>query len=152
MKRKYVRANEVPFMTKELHKGIMKRLRLRNKFLKNKDEINRNNYKVQRNYWKKLLKNTKKQYLSNPNNSKMTDNRTFWKAVVPLFTNKPSTGKKIIFKEGNKNITNDAELCEVFNTYFSNIVASLNIHNVNNYIAAKENANRYPQHIKHDHN
>ena len=101
---------------------------------------------------KKLLKNTKKQYLSNPNNSKMTDNRTFWKAVVPLFTNKPSTGKKIIFKEGNKNITNDAELCEVFNTYFSNIVASLNIHNVNNYIAAKENANRYPQHIKHDHN
>ena len=60
MKRKYVRANEVPFTTKELHKGIMKRLRLRNKFLKNKDEINRNNYKVQRNYWKKLLKNTKK--------------------------------------------------------------------------------------------
>ena len=50
MKRKYVRANEVPFTTKELHKGIMKRLRLRNKFLKNKDEINRNNYKVQRNY------------------------------------------------------------------------------------------------------
>ena len=49
MKRKYVRANEVPFTTKELHKGIMKRLRLRNKFLKNKDEINRNNYKVQRN-------------------------------------------------------------------------------------------------------
>ena len=152
IKRKYVRANEAPFMTKELHKGIMKRLRLRNKFLKNKDEINRNNYKVQRNYWKKLLKNTKKQYFSNLNNSKMTSNRTFWKAVVPLFTNKPSTGKKIIFKEGNKNITNDAELCEVFNTYFSNILTSLNIHNVNNYIAAKENANRYPQHIKHDHN
>ena len=48
MKRIYVRANEAPFMTKELHKAIMKRSRLRNKFLKNKNEINRNNYKVQK--------------------------------------------------------------------------------------------------------
>ena len=52
MKRKYVRANETPFMAKELHKAIMKRSRLRNKFLTNKNEINRNNYKVQRNYCK----------------------------------------------------------------------------------------------------
>ena len=148
MKRKYVRANEAPFMTKELHKAIMKRSRLRNKFLKNKNEINRNNYKVQRNYCKKLLKTTKKQYFNNLNTSKVTDNRTFWKTVVPLFTNKPSRGAKIILKEGNKNITNDSELCEVFNTYFSNIVASLNIPSVNNYITAKENANKYPQQIK----
>ena len=52
MKRKYVRANEAPFMTKELHKAIMIRSRLRNKFLKNKNEINRSNYKVPRNYCK----------------------------------------------------------------------------------------------------
>ena len=58
MKRKYVRGNEVPFMTKKLHKAIMKRSRPRNKFLKNKNEINRSNYKVQRNYCKKLLKTT----------------------------------------------------------------------------------------------
>ena len=68
--------------------------------------------------------------------------------MVPLFTNKISSGEKVIFKEGNKNITNDAELCEVFNTYFSNIVASLNIPSVNNYITSKENANKYPQQIK----
>ena len=59
-----------------------------------------------------------------------------------------SRGAKIILKEGNKNITNDSELCEVFNTYFSNIVASLNIPSVNNYITSKENANKYPQQIK----
>ena len=100
-KRKYVRANEAPFMTKELHKAIMKRSRLRNKFLKNKNEINRNNYKVQRNYCKKLLKTTKKQYFNNLSTSKVTDNRTFWKAVVPLFTNnhlevKKSFSRKVI--------------------------------------------------------
>ena len=32
IKIKYVRANEAPFMTKQLHKAIMKRSRLRNKF------------------------------------------------------------------------------------------------------------------------
>ena len=121
MKRKYVRANEAPFMTKELHKRIMKRSRLRNKFLKNKNETNRNNYKLQRSYCIKLLKTTKKQYFNNLNTSKVTDNRTFWKTVVPLFTNKPSRGAKIILKEGNKNITNDSELCEVFNTYFQTL-------------------------------
>ena len=54
MRRKYVRVNETPFMTKEPHKAIMKRSRLRNKneINKNKNEINRNNYKVQRNYCK----------------------------------------------------------------------------------------------------
>ena len=91
MKRKYVRANEVPFMTKELHKAIMKISRLRNKFLKSKNEINRNNYKVQINYCKKLLKTTKEQYFNNLNTSKVTNKRTFWKALVALFTNKPCT-------------------------------------------------------------
>ena len=63
MKRKYFHANEAPFMTKELHKAIMKRSKLRNKYLKNKNAINRNNYKVQRNYCKKTLANYKEAVL-----------------------------------------------------------------------------------------
>ena len=70
MKRKYVRANEEPFMTKELHEAIMKRSRLKHKFLKNKNEINRDNNKVQINYFKKLVKTTYKQYFTI-----LTDNR-----------------------------------------------------------------------------
>ena len=52
IKRKYVRANEAPFMTKELHKAIMKRSRLRNKFLKDGTENNQKNFKHQRNFVK----------------------------------------------------------------------------------------------------
>ena len=99
-------------------------------------------------FLKKLLKTTKKQCFNNLNTSKKTDNRTFWKSVVPLAINKPSRGANIILKEDNKNIKNDSELCEVFKTYFSNIVANLNIASVNNYITAKENANKYRQQIK----
>ena len=40
LKTKYVRANDQPFMTKELRKQHMKRSRLKNKFLKNKTETN----------------------------------------------------------------------------------------------------------------
>ena len=36
IKKKYIRANEAPFMTKNLHKEIMKQSRLRNKYLKSK--------------------------------------------------------------------------------------------------------------------
>ena len=36
MKKKLVRANEVPYMTKALRKAIMKRSELQSKYLKNK--------------------------------------------------------------------------------------------------------------------
>ena len=40
IKMKYVRANEAPFMNKTIKKAIMKRSRLRNKFIKNPSEEN----------------------------------------------------------------------------------------------------------------
>ena len=88
IKRKYVRAKKAPFMTKELHKAIMKRSRLRNKFLKVKSITGRINYNIQRNYCKKLLRSTKKSYFNNLDISKINDNRSFWKTIVPLFTTK----------------------------------------------------------------
>ena len=95
IKRKYVRANEAPFMTKELHKAIMKRSRLRNKFLKNRTENNQKNFEHQRNFCKKLLRITKKSYYSNLDIKKVTDNKTFWKAIIPLFTKRPLKGEKL---------------------------------------------------------
>ena len=43
-KKKYARGNQMPFFTKELSKGIMTRSRLRNKYLKNRNEENRATY------------------------------------------------------------------------------------------------------------
>ena len=43
-KKKYIRANQVPFMTKELNKEIMTRSRLRNKFLRFRSEENKKAY------------------------------------------------------------------------------------------------------------
>ena len=44
IKRKYIRGNEVPFMTKDLHKAIMKRSKLRKMFLKSRNLSGRKTY------------------------------------------------------------------------------------------------------------
>ena len=59
-KKRYVRPKEAPFMTKELHKAIIKRSKLRNKFLKKKIEADQKNFKLQINFRKILLKITRK--------------------------------------------------------------------------------------------
>ena len=62
IKRKYILANEAPFMTKKFHKAIMKRSKLRNKFFKSKIFSDRKPYTLQSNFCKKLLRNTKRTY------------------------------------------------------------------------------------------
>ena len=49
IKQKYIRTNETPFMTKELHREIMKRSRLRNNFLRTNSQEDRLKYNKQRN-------------------------------------------------------------------------------------------------------
>ena len=52
-------------MNKKLSKEIMKRLRLRNKFLNTKSDIDRKAYNKQRNYAVSRLRNEKKNFYSN---------------------------------------------------------------------------------------
>ena len=75
-------------MTKELHKAIMKRSKIRNKFLKSKIFSYRKAYTSQCNFCKKLPRNTRRTYFNNLDIKKVTDNRTLWKTIVPLRPNK----------------------------------------------------------------
>ena len=65
IKQKYLRANEAPFMTKELHREIIKRSRLRNNFLRAKSQEDKSKYNKQRNFCKKVLRTAKKLCFSN---------------------------------------------------------------------------------------
>ena len=47
--------------------------------------------------------------------------------MIPLFTKRPWKGEKINLIENGKNITNDTELCNIFNGFFSSIIFKLNI-------------------------
>ena len=59
IKQKYLRANEAPFMTKELHREIIKRSRLRNNFLRTKSQKDRLKCNKKQHFCKKLLRTGK---------------------------------------------------------------------------------------------
>ena len=127
VKKKYIRANNAPFMTKQLSKAIMNRSRLKNRFLKCPNEENEIKYKKQRNYVVGLVKKEKKKYFSNLNLGKITDNKKFWKTVKPFFSEKSAMNKKIVLVEDNNITSDDKEVAVIMNTYFSNVIPLLDI-------------------------
>ena len=78
----------------------MKRSRLRNKFLNTKSDIDRKAYNKQRNLSVSLIRREKKNFFNNISTRDITDNKIFWKAVKPLFTDKIQTKSKITVVSG----------------------------------------------------
>ena len=72
-------------MNKTISREIMKRKRLRNKFLRKRTEANRRAYNIQRNYCVSLRRKIKRDYYSNLNHKQFTDNKNFWKTAKPFF-------------------------------------------------------------------
>ena len=70
------------------NKEIMKRSRLRNKFLNTKSDIDRKAYNKQRNLYVSLIRSEKKNFFSNINTNDITDNKTFWNTVKLFCTDK----------------------------------------------------------------
>ena len=64
-------------MNKKINKEIMKRSRLRNKFLKTRSDIDRKEYNKQHNLCVIVIRSKKKNFFSNINKSDITDNKTF---------------------------------------------------------------------------
>ena len=129
MKMKFIRGNDQPFITKELRKQHMIRTRLLNNYRSCRTEDKLNAYKKQRNYCTNLLKYTKKCYYGNLNVSQICDNKKFWQTVKPLFSEKAlsSHANGISLVEGENVISNDEQLTEIFNEFFSNAVKNLDI-------------------------
>ena len=99
-------------MTKGVHKAITKRSSIKNKLLKDRTETNQEKFKLQINSCKKLLRTTKISYYSNLDIKKLQ------------ITKRPLKGEKINLLENDKNISNDTELCNIFNFVFSLILFS----------------------------
>ena len=83
IKKESARDNQMPLMTKNLSEEIMTRLRVRNKYLKNKTEENRLLYTEQRNKCVSLLRKTKINYYENLDEKGRTYNKIFWETAKP---------------------------------------------------------------------
>ena len=73
--------------------------------------------------------------------SKLNDNRSFWKIIVPLFPKKKnSKSEKINQTREGKNISDNAGLCRIFSNYFLEIISDLKITSLINNCAVDSNA------------
>ena len=127
IKKKYLRANHANFVTKQLRKAIMKRSKLRNDFLKDRNDASQSAYRKQRNLCVTLLRKAKKQYFSNLEPKLITDNKKFWKSVKPLFSDKITVKEIINLTENGEILSSDTDIADTFNDYFSSVVQNLNI-------------------------
>lgn len=119
---KYVKANSFGFMIKDLRKEIMQRSTLRNIFLQERADEEKALYNKQKDLCLSLLRKTMRNYFRQLNTNTVSDSRTFWKTVSPLFSEKAFHSESIALKENNEIVTS-----ETFNKFFSNTVKNLGI-------------------------
>ena len=122
IRRRYARANQAPYMNKRTRKEIMKRSRLRNKFLKTRSNIDRKAYNKQINYTLLVYcERKKKEFYSNLNTNILIENKTFWKNIKPFLADKTNKTSKITLIEDEKTISQDIEIAKTSNEYFISI-------------------------------
>ena len=69
----------------------------------------------------------KTDYFSNIDIKTITDNKRFYIAVKPLFTDKSKTFNSIILNENDKTIKDGKKIANLFNKYFADIIKKLNL-------------------------
>ena len=114
-------------MTKELRRAIMNWSKLRNKFLKTRNEESRRRFNHKRNFCVSLLRKTKRCFFGIIDHRVVYGNRKFWKTVGPVFSEKAFHKESIILNNNSKSVSNNEELTKIFNKHFSKLVENLDI-------------------------
>ena len=126
LKSRTIRGNQGPFMNRELSKAIMKRSRMKNRYLKWPSWENFLNYTASKRLCNNLTKATKVDYFKKVTNNRgksFVSNKSFWNTVKPFLTNKGfMTEDKIVIKNDDKIITEAEEISELFNNHYVNVV------------------------------
>ena len=123
LKNKRLRGNQAKFMNKNLSKAIMKRASLRTKYLKNKTNLNRANFKKQRNLCVKLKCEAINKNFEQATNDVNKNSKHFYDLIKPYMTNKGAlSSNDIILYENNEYICDDKQLVEIFNKFYIFIV------------------------------
>ena len=80
-KKKILLFSDNSFMTKTLRKAIMHRSRLKNIYVRKRNDKNWESYKKQSNFCVDILRKTKPEYFKNLNFKDLSDNRKFGKQL-----------------------------------------------------------------------
>ena len=81
LKKKLLRANHAPYITKTLRKAIMRRSQLETKYLKSKTQTDLKLYKKHKNFCSKLHKRGKRKHYEFLDIKNVLDSKKFWKTM-----------------------------------------------------------------------
>ena len=94
-------------------------------------------YKKQKNYCSRLSKRESKKFFSYPDSSKICDNKTFWKTIETIFSEKQKNANKITLVDEDETVISHNQLIsEELNQFFKNVTKALNIRE-NSYLIDK---------------
>ena len=102
-------------MTETLRKAIMKRSKLKNKFIKERNAKNWFNYKQQQNYCSNLLTESKTRHFHNLNVKDVTEDNCCWKIIKPFYICGTNKSNNILNKK-YQTIRKDEKICKIFYT------------------------------------
>ena len=124
-KQMYRRPHQLPYMNRELRKAIYSKKMTYNKYQKYKTPRNWEKYRKCRNLVNKLKKQSMNIYFQERcvGGSKSRD---FWTTIKPYLSKKSLTEKpKIALNESNKIVSDEPEVSEIFNNFFSTVADSI---------------------------
>ena len=83
------------------------------------------------------MRQNKKQYYGSLNVNHITDNKNFWSAVKPNFSNKILVTNRVILRDGGKILSDTEKVADIFNKFFVNMRKTLKIDNNNQVLVEK---------------
>ena len=92
LKKKVLRGNHSPFVTKKFQKAIYTRSKLKNKMNQNPSRENVLSYKKQKNICVSLRTKSLKNHLKSTTEKGIKTSKSFWKFIKPFLTNKGFIG------------------------------------------------------------
>ena len=114
-----------PYMNGELRRSIFKKHMLFNKYKKFKTSSNWEIYRKQRNAVTKLKKQSMRCYFYErcAGGPKSKD---FWPTIKPFLSKKgQGGGTSVVLSEGGKVVTDQTEVCSIFNNFFMNVAKDI---------------------------
>ena len=143
-KSRIVRKNDFHCMSKRLKKAILIRNQMRNKFFKFRTDHYLAQYRKHRNIVTLIKRDEIKTYFEEKCKGS-TKNKDFWKAVKPIFSKTKTKPDNIPLRNNDEIITDCSRVCEIFNTFFSQIGADIGTPE-NNHKSVEEIIEHYAHH------
>ena len=97
----------------------MRRSNLQTKYFKTRTPESSKKYRKQKIFCSRLYKKERKTFFNNLKIPSITDNKTFWENIQPIFSENHKLADKIRIKGDNENIISDDKLLsEELNIFF----------------------------------